>query len=75
MSRELCQCGHTRLAHWLGAGCVAGRCLNVCMGYVPIVLPDPGERPVFGVHRIPRAEAWTPEHLSGYWDQDERWKP
>ena len=71
---ERCACGHTKSYHDSG-GCVVDRCENVCRAYVAVVLPDPGERPVFGVHRLPADEAWTPEPLSEYWEQSERWKP
>lgn len=74
-SRERCRCGHAKSAHWEPVGCVSVRCENVCVAYAPVLLPDPGERPVFGVHHIAAEDAWTPEPLSEYWSQDKRWKP
>jgi hypothetical protein len=70
-----CVCGHRESMHDERFGCIADRCMNVCVTYRPIIVPRPGERPVFGVHRVMPGEAWTPEPLSGYWQQKERWKP
>lgn len=76
MNRERCECGHNRGAHLNDRDfCTTDKCMNVCHGYRPIMLPGPGERPVFGKHRIPPRQAWTPEPLSECWDQDERWDP
>lgn len=55
--------------------CAADKCMNVCWAYTPVVLPGPGERIAFGVHRLAAEDAWTPEPLSEYWNQSERWKP
>ncbi len=70
-------CGHWLSMHWTSTGgfCTADRCMNVCNEFRPDARPSPGERPVFGVHHLPADEAWTPEPLSEYWNQDDRWKP
>ena len=74
MSREVCKCGHKRGFHLNDRDfCTTDKCMNVCHGYTPVVLPTRGERLVFGVHRLDPAKAWTPEPLSEYWDQEERW--
>ena len=74
--KEKCRCGHSRGMHMNDRDfCTADGCMNVCYGYAVIVLPGPGERPVFGVHHLDPEEAWTPEPLSGYWEQEEPWKP
>lgn len=75
MTRERCRCGHARRYHIEGIGCATDKCMNACWEYVPVVLPRSGERPVFGVHRLAPEEAWTPEPLAEYWNQDKRWRP
>ena len=75
MSTERCACGHAKSYHDGRFGCWSDRCMNLCVAYLAVVLPDPGERPVFGVHRLRPDEAWTPEPLSDYWTQAKRWKP
>lgn len=70
-----CRCGHKASKHDDRFGCAAEPCLNLCVAYVPVRLPEPNEPIVFGVHRLDPDEAWTPEPLSEYWDQSERWLP
>lgn len=75
-AREKCRCGHSRGMHIKDRYfCTTDKCMNVCIAYIPIRLPAIGERPVFGVHQLDPEEAWTPEPLSEYWEQAERWKP
>jgi hypothetical protein len=56
--------------------CTADECNTAwpeqsCWEYAPVVLPEEGERPVFGVHRLAPQDAWAPEQLGEYWSQDE----
>jgi hypothetical protein len=62
-------CGHEFTEHWYdvlasadatAGGCHVRRMIDAspcsCTGYVDAVLPDPGERLTFGVHRLSAAE-------------------
>jgi hypothetical protein len=74
MSDGACRCGHSRSRHD-GRRCNTFRSIGrTCWGedhcdcreYDDSVLPPPGEKPVFGVHRLPSREAiaapaWRPD--------------
>lgn len=76
-----CVCGHTERWHLPAAvpggyrQCMTNRCMNVCDEWRPThVLPAPGERPQFGVHRLPPAEAdtapaWDPMAVAKWADK------
>jgi hypothetical protein len=71
---SVCRCGHEDREHFGGGLICAGdmapeewgdltiRPACPCRRFDGGVLPEPGERPVFGVHRLNSAEAnWTTE--------------
>lgn len=65
----MCHCGHALSHHlrWNGGPCgakigaaVSDWSICPCEDYDDAVLPDPGERPVFGVHHLATRDAeWT----------------
>lgn len=69
-----CRCGHQIRHHDARGGKCRGSALTPdgygglgvpfcsCAKLEDALLPEPGEKPVFGVHRLPSAEAaWTTE--------------
>lgn len=59
--RLRCRCGHTLGWHMASPSysfrpCMTNRCMNVCDDFDLLIEPLPGERPIFGVHRV--REPW-----------------